>query len=113
MEVTVILTTEEAESFLITAGEQGCGYWARTRTEMRHAAHKPVKIHEMGDDGKIIESHTLTIDKLNLAIGKILSAKVQISSSIAAQIAHDVEAIDSEAADAVVQVALFGEIRYG
>ena len=52
------------------------------------------------------------------AIGKILSGKVQISSSTAGYIAaglreDDGGHIDAEAADCIVQVAMFDELRYG
>ena len=34
MKITIELTDEEIEAILITAGEQGCGYWARTHDSL-------------------------------------------------------------------------------
>lgn len=71
------------------------------------------------DEGEEIgEAKLIDAAAIAEAIGKILSGKVQISSSTAGYIASGLREddggdIDAEAADCIVQVAMFDEIRYG
>lgn len=72
-----------------------------------------------GDEGETIgEAKLIDAAAIATAIQKILSGKIQISSSMAGYIASairedDPGQIDADAADCIVQVAMFDELRYG
>ncbi len=85
-------------------------YWAE---EVEYAAGKLSVSCEEG-----AEVHEIEMADMEKAIAKIMEGKVSISDSIRADVTSairedDYGYIDSYAADAIVQIACFGEIVYG
>lgn len=120
MKIQIELSDDEIRSILITAGEQGCGYWARTELPLVSALKQAVEVYDAQD----LETHlgTLTREKLMGAAARMIDLGTRrgaglprpwLSDGIVSQLVRGPSEMDSDAADAFVQVALFGEIVYG
>jgi hypothetical protein len=106
---------------LIGAVEGGTGYWA-TVSAYHHSgapAGTSATLHEIepGDD-EHPKGREVTTETIEAGIHKILDPYFRICTHLRAAITHahrqgDAGAIDAEAADAIVQAGLFGEIVYG
>ena len=120
-------TTNTRKDFLayvlVTAVEGGVNYWADIRnyknsytTNMSSilSASAEIKTDEPDDnDWKL-----LTIDVIENGIQNIQTGEIVLNPSILGSISYgnatnDAGSIDSDAADCIVQVALFGKIVYG
>lgn len=105
-------TLDFLRDVLITATEGGIGYWARvTRRNIR-----TIEAVIIGDFTG--EELRLQDDDLQAAIRKVCRGEVEIRRDLWRDIVcavgdDDASEIDAEAADAIVQIALFGEIVYG
>ncbi len=113
--IKITLTREELHGILLTAGEHGCGYWARTICPLTAALTAPVTIYD---------SETWSEDEAGPALGVLTRSKLKgaatlmanyrpLSPDIRAQLIDDPAAMDACAADVFVQLAVFGEVRYG
>lgn len=91
---------------LIAACEGGIGYWS-TATAYHPSKCEAEIVDEMTETH---ETHIITEDVIRKGRDLILAGKVQIADDIVQDIKRD--DIDSTAADCIVQVGLFGEIRY-
>lgn len=114
MKITIELTDEEIEAILITAGEQGCGYWARTHDSLADVLTQPSGVLVLDSEtGKKLG--TLTADMCRLAATRMaeLVGKHECDPTLLMQLVREPESIDSIAADVFVQCALFGKIVYG
>jgi hypothetical protein len=118
--------TAEREEFLadiiVTAVEGGTGYWADVE-QYRHdtPAETRATLFEMDEDapgGYSTNGEAVTLDTIAHGIGLIRERIVPINSNyrleiLRADAQNDAGMIDAEYADAIVQAALFGELRYG
>lgn len=112
--------SREREQFLadvITgAVEGGTGYWAQVsgyHWSDDEPATTRVTLHDM-DDGKV---YPVTIDTVEQGIERIKDPAFEIGSLrgviLAADVTLDAGEIDADAADAIVQAGVLGEIVYG
>jgi hypothetical protein len=113
MKVTIELTDSELRDILETAGA-GCAYWAQTEVRLVESVEHPVQVWERpeGHSAEPVLLGTLTREALQKGAG-VFATPGKVRPAIVAQLFDDPNAIDQEAADALVQCALFGEIRYG
>lgn len=125
IKIEVELDQEFISNVLITAFDGnygGCWYWA----DIAHGTW--LRVDDSGewlgcdikpkDDEPPHSSYLVDHSTLQSGIDLILSGTVQISPVVKTYITRaiidrDAGDIDSEAADAIVQVGLFGEIVYG
>jgi hypothetical protein len=106
---------------LIGAVEGGTGYWA-TVSDYQHSgpvADTSATLREIepGDD-EHPDGREVTTETIEHGIQKILDPYFRICTHLRAAITHahhegDAGGLDAEAADAVVQAGLFGQIVYG
>lgn len=113
-EATVTITRTIAPEFIddviTTACEGGINYWANSLS--RTLNH--IRIVESED----ARTHNLTVRTLVNAMHVIINGMVRINSATRAEITegvfnNDAGMIDAQGADAIVQVAVFGELVYG
>ncbi len=117
---------EIAAGILTTAAEGGIGYWADYEvTRFEDGPHKGwvKEIHTFTDAEEGGAFDNAKRSKVNeagiyMAIKRILDGDVEIASYnkeaiINAIMEKDAGCIDADAADVLVQVALFGEIVFG
>jgi hypothetical protein len=131
--------TAERETFLAdivtTAVEGGMNYWAQTSGYRWYSLSLPdgggsadpspagggnayAKVHEFGDEPKVIKVHDLTIETVAKGIGILKKPETEISpylrrTLLGADTENDAGEVDAEGADVLVQLGLFGEIVYG
>jgi hypothetical protein len=100
MRVQLFLTDEELADLLETA-RTACSYWARTKKILPEAVNKPLTVWEAetGD----------TLGELSIAKLRPLVFDTQKCPNFFRQL----QDMDVTAADVFVQIALFGEVRYG
>jgi hypothetical protein len=118
-------TRERAEflqDVLITAVEGGTGYWAacdsyRWSDEEPEAAF--VRLMEETKPGHYGGTpEDVDIDTIARGIARVLDPEFRVNAQIRQWIRegnrdNDAGMIDTDAADVIVQAALFGELRYG
>lgn len=106
---------------LIGAVEGGTGYWA-TVSDYQHsgpANDTSATLHETEPgDGEHPASREVTTETIETGIQAILNPRFRVCTHLRAAITHahnegDASGLDAEAADAIVQAGLFGEIVYG
>lgn len=134
--------TKQREEFLgdiiTTAIEGGIGYWSQCSQyqyqgtgllgtglnpcvgQVREGEGTRATIHELDEygDGYKDESLEITIETIAKGINQIIKCEKHVNSGLYTAIArgnkeNDAGEIDADAADVIVQVALFGEIIYG
>ena len=131
VKLTISLTDHDIEDLVVTALEGGIGYWAcldnRSETFMTAPKDEPVAITAskilLGGGGITLlddEDHevewVLTLDKLLHGIKKFLSEFGSGANCLYTEYGLtmiDMGEVDSLAADAIVQYALFDEVIYG
>ena len=116
--------TEERVDFLcsvlVTAVEGGIGYWAEIKDyswqedENHNLIHAEVSVRE--DDSPAWSK--VNLDTVEYGLERIASRALTIHSAtlgviLVADRRNDASEIDADAADCIIQVALFGELRYG
>lgn len=105
-EYEVFLEDEDFLDIVDTAGYV-IGYWAQKASvdseKMTYTVHY--------DNGDSVVSRTISLNDMTVAIEKLLNAKVECGDRIISYIEED--DIDGDAADVIVQVAMFGRIVYG
>jgi hypothetical protein len=108
--ITITLTDDEIHAILETAGDHGSGYWARTNKPLTAALQSRVLVHDKGGEPQ----GWLTAAKLRKAGTRLaeLAQKGECAPSILSALVIDPCGMDSIGADAFVQIALFGELRY-
>ena len=125
-EITVTLTPADIEDILVTALEGGIGYWAcldsRSLTFLEAPEDEPVSSTAtkiMLNGGMLtfidVDDHSvewlLSMDKLLKGVKMYLETYTGIAAIEDGLI--DTSMIDSDAADAIIQFALFDELVYG
>lgn len=115
----VEMTDEEWEDLVDAAG-YGIGYWA-SEAEVDSVNHQYHVTEEApsGDAGERGIKRILTKDHLERAIARLVSGDVEVDGggriaqdhTYVGYILHD--DIDSDAADFIIQTAMFGKIVYG
>lgn len=97
-----------------TGLEGGINYWA-TVTSYQHTTQQLATITDNHDDE---HPHTIDLNTIARGIRAITTHRVHTNPAhrqriAAADRAHDAADLDAADADAIIQAALFGEIRYG
>lgn len=105
--VTLALTDEELTDVLTTAGEGGSNYWCRSSARLTEAMTRDVTIWD-AETRELLG--VLNAEKLRAA-GAAVATKV--SGRLLSDMVTEGPAMDADAADAYVQIALFGELVYG
>ena len=108
-------TTQMIEDLLDAAG-YGIGYWASTVSHDVEARTYTVTELEPEDEAKATQ--TVTYSQLRTAMVQLAAhdarLRPDLKASITSAIRNPEDAdIDSEAADCIVQQALFGKVVYG
>lgn len=92
-------------------------YWARIKVNYLDVDVDERDGDEDDDCGPFISHSVLTPERLARALSRVLSREVQLNDSMCKSISNVVAGVlgdlDHEVADVLVQVALFGEVRYG
>lgn len=114
------------QDIIITAVEGGVGYWSYASVYRWSDAHPEtarVTLSEFDDAGAVTQMHHVTGATIERGIKEIMSgAPKHVSSEIEAVVrgchreneaCSDAGDIDSDIADAIVQVGLFGDLVYG
>ena len=118
--------TPERTEFLIdilnTAAEGGVNYWANVRGYRWDLTKHPIE--NIGMEIQDIEAepdhtwHTVNLDTIDAGIDRILTEEVPYLSDDMRRCIEDsvgdldASNLDADAADTIVQVALFGEVVY-
>lgn len=108
-----------AESIIIDGVELSIGYWAKIRA-YEHTQRVQATIDEYGDDNKVLSSHILNVDTVNKAFETLKAGKVEgLNEKYRARLlgqmylsGEDAD-LDSDDADNIIQIGLFGKIVYG
>lgn len=102
---------------IVDAACMAIGYWARNTEfiEPYNENDPPSTLTVVCDEGRI---HLLTAPLIEEAMSKIVENKIEVSNSTRNDVTrsikeNDMSYIDANAADAIIQVACFGEIVYG
>lgn len=112
--VTVPMTIERqtCEDILDTALYAQWGWWG----DCRKTSGGTYSIAELDDDGSVLDWHGFTLSDIAQAIGKVMAATAHMRGDLARQVATavtDDPDIDADASDCILQLAVFGELRYG
>ena len=89
------------------------GWWGRCTHAPGEGAYN---IQELDDIGEVVATHPFTLDSIARACASIISGEVPLRPDLAKQVrsaVSDDPDIDADAADCVLQLAVFGEVRYG
>lgn len=98
---------------ITTAIEGGSNYWAMPVKADRTEEGDPKRV-ELLDREDDFAPYTVTINDVQAAVRKVQAGDVRVNSTIAEWITSgDAGMIDATAADVLMQVACFDEIRYG
>lgn len=111
--VPMQITRETLDDILTNALYACWGWWGRCWHAEGDGAHN---IQELDEDGEVVETHPFTLDSIARACASIISGEVPIRDDLAKQVRSAVTRdpdIDADAADCILQLAVFGEIRYG
>lgn len=119
MKITGIeIDDKEACEVITTAfesGNHGIGYWATALNYKRNDEADVVylRIADTGDNEnwKTAKKHTIDAAVVRKGLAKLIEPGFDISDNIRASILE--WDIDAEAADCIIQAALFGELVYG
>ena len=118
---------------ITTAVEGGIGYWSLAQDYRwffptidggtavpgeNGTANAHVTLHPNVDEESDFEPVTITVEKIEEALGKIRREQVQLNGTLRRLIyrgdaTNEGGDIDAGAADAIVQIAAFGEVVYG
>jgi hypothetical protein len=111
MRLHIEFTDDELRDILTTAQESGSGYWCISDDDLADALTGPgVRIRDRENPDEVLG--LLTRELLAQAGGKL---HTQIRADLVAQFLDrdGPNGVDADAADAFLQVALFGEVRFG
>lgn len=110
------------QDILTTAVEGGIGYWFQIHESKRTDELDWVEVegHELSDDESGFDGprHTIKSTQLEKAARKIVTGEVQLRSDLRDAVTRmmrdrDASYIDADSADCIVQVAVFGDTKYG
>lgn len=109
MKVTFEFTDEELRDILTTAQEGGSGYWAISDGNLADALDRPIRIRDR--ENPDTELGVLTRELLTKAG---VDLHLQVRGDLVQQfLDHDgPNGVDADAADAFLQVALFGKVTF-
>jgi hypothetical protein len=118
IDITLTIDEQALEDLLITAGEHGSGYWARTEHPLIEALEVRDGIEVFDAENPKVLLGTLTRAKLLAAPQAMLDECTRdpghtdgVRAALGAFLSGDT--LDGPQADLVVQAALFGKIIYG
>lgn len=110
------------QDVLVAAVEGGTGYWAQV-SGYRWSDDNPetgqATFHVLDDDGIASgDRHLVNLETIATGISRIVQNDVQVRADLRAVIAeasreNDGGLVDADAADVIVQAALFGQVVYG
>lgn len=114
MDTRTELELEFYKDIIITAVEGGINYWANVYEYDWEAGHAVIFDLE-GDD---VPRYELDVDVIARGVALVVNDEANINSTIAGYITagaaeYDAGMIDAWAADAVVQLGLWGKVVYG
>ena len=78
--------------------------------------HHIYSIEEIDEEGRVVGQYSLPLRDVADACARIITGSPAIRSDLAKQVASAITPdpdIDADAADCILQVAVFGEVRYG
>jgi len=122
VKIDVELDDQFLGDIMTTALEGGIGYWSACSKVKRLEDLTIVSclIHEITDDESDYEEKgvPLTLKDIGRGLQLLLSGYVGVNSTVLGYISRgvaeqDAGHIDADAADAIVQAALLGDIKYG
>lgn len=120
MEMTKTDRDEFLDGVIITAVEGGIGYWSVCHSyKWRNRPEVIAVIQETDGDGEGFgDKITLDRDMVRKGIKEILSGETNVGSYLtkmvaAANATNDGCELDADGADAIIQVACFGNLVYG
>ena len=116
-------TDEEFSYIMTTCLEGGSNYWINEgysvdaefkeeKDELGFPFYLFVEVKEEEGDGEVINSR-VTKENLSEAAAKIINNQVKVNNTIAKDVEEERAGADADSADALLQVAVFGEIVYG
>lgn len=122
MEIDLKISEDSLDCILEMAG-YGMAYWASSATVLKEAREYRVIESEEGE----YEEHVVSFDKIEEAFWKIANPGSGVGSIMVKQYAFnaikdglqngegDIDAghVDADLADAIIQIAIFGEITFG
>ncbi len=119
LEIKTEVSVEEISSLIDTAG-YGMNYWAEFGMYSEEKQTYEVRLDQDAQDGVGWESDTkvITYQEIADAIQKLISGQVGIRPDIRQSLVEefinkDGGQMDSEGAEVVIQVALFGDVIFG
>lgn len=110
IQIEVEVTDQTLDDIIVTALEGGIGYWCQASV-YEHTEGQPHRaiVHQLNEDESGYEHRGMTIDRAAIIDGlKRLAPKY--STQLGRLVNDD---YDSDDADVVVQMALFGDVIYG
>lgn len=116
-------TDEEFSDIMTTCLEGGSNYWINEgysvdtehmdeSDEFGNSFYLFVDVKDKDGEGEVINSR-VTKASLSEAASKIINRQVKVSNAIAKDVEEERAGVDADSADALIQVAVFGEIVYG
>lgn len=116
-------TDEEFSDIMTTCLEGGSNYWINEgysvdaehmdeSGEFGNPFYLFVDVKDEDGEGEVINSR-VTKKKLSEAAAKIINNQVKVNNTIAKDVEEERAGADADSADALLQVAVFGEIVYG
>jgi hypothetical protein len=118
IEIRVTVSEPDLADTLVTAGESGSGYWARTELSFVEALTHKAGVEVFDAENPKVSFGTLTRDKLLKAPGRMIELcrtargeSMGLQEALGALLCGDT--LDGPQADLVVQVALFGDVKFG
>jgi hypothetical protein len=105
---------QTVRDIISTALYAAWGWWGEMAMS---TSGETARIEELDEDGTtVIETHTFQMHDVAEACGRIIAGDYAIRPDLMAQVRTSITAdpdIDADASDCILQLAVFGEIRYG
>ena len=117
-EIKVSLTQEDVDNIMVSALEGGINYWCR-KVKVNGKYLGEYASDQISRGGMLTLYDAESSDKWELTLNKFLNGmKLAIEQGFGAWVkpadgSIDVGNIDADVADAIVQLALFGEVVFG
>lgn len=113
--LTIEVNDDYCHDAMTTAVEGGIGYWAECRNVERNEKLDILsfEVTERDREAACFPDRWVKIDpeKMKAAVTLVLTPKFEVSNGYKRMIIED--DVDAEAADILVQAAVFGEVVYG
>ncbi len=115
----VIVTKQDIDDIVFTALDDGCRYWVRLLHLGSKGASFSKPIHKAISEGKSIffvedeGGMTHELYEGNLLLGLKEYLQHYDSNAVIRKRGIDTSYLDADQADIIIQLAVFGEVRYG